>query len=81
MVQAALAQLADDVPVHGCLCFVASEGRLAESGLPALRTLKINGYPLYDPRRLAKRLNDSGPVSVERARALQAALAERLPPA
>lgn len=43
VVQAALAGLADDVPVHGCLCFVAPEGLLADSGLPLLRTLKING--------------------------------------
>jgi len=80
-VRAALAGLADDVPVHGCLCFVPPEGLLADSGLPVLRTLKINGYPLYYPRRLAKRLNSDGPLTDDRARSLCADVAQRLPPA
>jgi hypothetical protein len=54
---------------------------MAESGLPVLRTLKINGYPLYYPRRLARSLNRSGPLTPERAREVRAALAERLAPA
>jgi Nuclease-related domain len=80
-VKAALAEIADDVPVHGCLCFVAPEGFLAESGLPVLQTLKINGYPLYYPRRLVKRLNRAGPLTPARAQILQAELAQRLPQA
>ncbi|MHB8490692.1 MAG: nuclease-related domain-containing protein [Solirubrobacteraceae bacterium] len=77
----ALAGIAAEVAVHGCLCFVAPEGFLAESGLPAVRTLKINGYPLYYPRRLAKCLNGPGPLSPEARRRIGAELAERLPPA
>jgi hypothetical protein len=80
-VKAALAEFASDVPVHGCFCFVAPEGFLADSSLPVLRTLKINGYPLYYPRRLARRLNRSGPLRGEQAHEIHAALAERLTPA
>jgi hypothetical protein len=80
-VKLALAEVASDVPAHGCLCFVAPEGILADTGLPALRTLRINGYPLYSPRRLAKQLNRAGPLSTDRARALQAELAAVLPQA
>jgi hypothetical protein len=80
-VRAALADVAEDVPVHGCLCFVAPEGFLADSGLPVVRTLKINGYPLYYPKRLARRLNQRGPLTAERAKKLQAELDRRLAPA
>ncbi len=80
-VKAALADIASDVPVQGCLCFVAPEAFLADSGLPLLRTLRINGYPLCYPRRLAKRLNRSGPLTADRALTLQAKLAELLPQA
>jgi len=80
-VKAALADNGEDVPVHGCLCFVAPEGFLADVGLPVLRTLKINGYPLYYAKRLAKRLNQRGPITADHAQMLQTALAQRLPPA
>lgn len=80
-VTATLETLADDVPVHGCLCFAAPEGFFADRGLPLLRTLRINSYPLYYPRRLAKRLNSDGTLTADRARALCAEIAERLPPA
>jgi hypothetical protein len=79
--KAALADVAPDVPVRGCLCFVAPEGVLADSGLPVLRTLKINGYPLYYPRRLAKRLNRAGPLTPEHVSRIHADLAQKLPPA
>jgi hypothetical protein len=81
VVRAVLVEVAPDVPVRGCLCFLAPEGFMADSGLPVLRTLKINGYPLYYPRRLAKRLNRPGPLTSEQARRIQAELAERLPAA
>ncbi|HEX4188820.1 MAG TPA: nuclease-related domain-containing protein [Solirubrobacteraceae bacterium] len=80
-VRTAIAEIAPDVPIHGCLCFVTPEGFLADSGLPLLRTLKLGGYPLYYPRRLAKRLNQSGTLEPDRAARLQAELAERLPEA
>jgi hypothetical protein len=81
VVKALLSDAAQDVPVHGCLCFVNPKGWLADSGLPVLRTLKISGYPLYYPRRLAKRLNESGPLSPEQMRQIRATLSQRLPPA
>ncbi|HEX3519571.1 MAG TPA: nuclease-related domain-containing protein [Solirubrobacteraceae bacterium] len=80
-VEAILADLAPEVPVRGCLCFVAPEGFLVDSGLPLLRTLKINGYPLYHPRRLAKKLNRSGQLTRGQASEIHAALVERLRPA
>ena len=80
-VQAAMADIASETPVHGCLCFVAPEGFLADSGLPLVRTLKLNGYPLYYPRRLAKHLNEQGTLTQDRAALLQAELAKRLPAA
>jgi hypothetical protein len=75
----ASADIAAEIPVHGCLCVLAPEGLLADSGLPLLRTLRLNGYPLYHPRRLAKRLNRPGPLGAELTRELHAGLAERLP--
>jgi Nuclease-related domain len=78
-VEAALIDFAPDVPTYGCLCFVAPEGLLAVSGLPRFRTLTINDYPLFDPRRLAKRMNGSGPLTPERARSLLEYLARRFP--
>jgi hypothetical protein len=67
--------------VHGCFCFLDPEGLLAESGLPAFRRLHINGYALYSPRRLAKRLNERGTLSPERMNVLHAHLARAFPPA
>jgi hypothetical protein len=73
-VKAALARLADDAPVHGRLCFVAPAGLLSDIGLAILRTLKIDGYALCYPRRLAKRLNKRGSLTPERANLLHAEL-------
>jgi hypothetical protein len=80
-VRGALGGLLGEVPVSGCLCFIAPEGLLADSGLPLLGTLRIRGHPLYSPRRLAKQLNRKGPIPRQRAFGLQALIAERLPPA
>jgi len=80
-VEATVAELMPDVPVHGCFCFVAPEGLLADSGVPILRTLRIDGFRLFYPRKLAKQLNRTGPLSPERALALAAELARRFPPA
>jgi nuclease-like protein len=78
VVRASLAGLAAEAPVHGCLCFLNPEGLLAESGLPLLKTLTLNGYHLYTPRRLAKRLNKPGPVTPQRCDAIHAQIAQRL---
>jgi hypothetical protein len=81
VVEMALEGLGGAIPVHGCLCFVAPEGLLADVGLPLLRTLKINGCRLYYPRKLARRLNRPGPLGAEQAVAIRAELARCLPPA
>jgi hypothetical protein len=78
IVTAALSDVAPNVPLHGCLCFLAPEGLLADSGLPVLRTLKINGLPLYYPRRLTKHLNRPGPISPDHAIEIATTLADRL---
>jgi hypothetical protein len=79
VVQDALADVAPGVPVRGCLCFLAPEGFMADSGLPVLRTLKINGVPLYYPRRLARRLNRAGSLTAAQALVIHTELASRLP--
>lgn len=60
---AIVAKIDPGAPVHGCLCFLNPEGFVAESGLPVLRTLEMNGYRLYSPRKLARRFNGEGPLS------------------
>lgn len=81
VVRAALAGFAPDVAVHGCLCFIAPAGLLSDAGLPLLGTLKMSGYELLGPRTLARRLRRPGAVTPERALAVHAELATRLPAA
>ncbi len=81
LVEEAMRSIAPDVPVYGCLCFVAPQGWLADADLPMFRTLRVKDVPLYSPRRLAKRLSEPGPVSEARARELRHALGLRFPPA
>jgi hypothetical protein len=80
-VEAVRAALDGDVPVHGCLCFIAPAGLLGDSGLPLLRTLKVRGHHLYYPRRLARRLNRAGPLDAPQLQALAERLASRFPQA
>jgi len=70
-----------DVQVHGCFCFMNPEGQAGGSGLPLVRTLSIDGFPLYYPRRLSKRLNQAGTIGAEQAAVLAEALVERFPQA
>jgi hypothetical protein len=80
-VQAVLAEVSPNVTVHGCFCFVAPEGFLADVELPILRTLKISGYSLFYPRRLVKRLNRSGSLMPQQMTEIHTLLAKCLPPA
>ncbi len=73
-------QGASDVPISGCLCFVPPAGLWGEVGLPAMRTLRIAGHPLYSTRRLCKQLNRAGRIAPAQARELQALLAAALRP-
>jgi hypothetical protein len=76
-----LAVIEQDVPVHGCFCFLNPAGQAGGSGIPLLRTLTIEGFPLYYPRRLVKRLNQAGPIYGGQAMVLAEALIELFPPA
>lgn len=78
-VRAAMEQIAPAAPVHGCFCFVNPTGILSATDLPLLRTLSINGYPLLVPRKLAKRLSQSGELGSGEALSIAEALAGRFP--
>jgi hypothetical protein len=80
-VRAGLALIEQDVPVGGCLCFVNPDGQAGGSGIPLLRTLTVDDFPLYYPRRLSKRLNRHGPVSPKQVGVLAEALVELFPAA
>lgn len=80
-VRAALGSLGQEVPVHGCFCFVNPAGQSGGSGLPLLRTLTVGGFPLYYPRKLAKRLNGRGDLGAEQADLIAEALARLFPSA
>jgi hypothetical protein len=69
-----------DVPVHGCFCFLNPSGQAGGSGLPLHRTLSVDGFPLY-PRRLSKRLNRDGPIDAGQIAVLAEALVELFPAA
>ena len=88
-VKAVMAELDLRVPVYGGFCFwlpIESkrdllDPRIEDNGLPLLRTWTINGYPLFYPRQMARRLNSAGTLSAKHAEELGAALAERFPSA
>jgi hypothetical protein len=52
-----------DVPLTGCFCFVNPDGQAGGSDIPLFGTLTVEGFALYYPRRLSKRLNLDGPLS------------------
>jgi Nuclease-related domain len=78
-VRAALAE--GPPPVHACFCFLNPAKQAGGSGLPTLRTLQIDDFPLFYPRRLAKRLNAPGTLSDESRREIANLLASSFPPA
>jgi hypothetical protein len=78
-VKARLAIIEQDVPVAGCFCFINPDGQAGGSGIPLLRTLEIDGFPLFYPRRLSKRLNQPGPLDGEQIEVLAEALVELFP--
>lgn len=80
-VRAGLAVIEQGVPVSGCFCFINPDGQAGGSGIPLLRTLSIDGFPLYYPRRLSKRLNQEGPLGGEQVKVLAEALVELFPAA
>jgi len=80
-VRGALAEIGETVPVHGCLCFLPPEGLFAEVELPAFRTPRMGEHRLCCSRRLARRLNEPGPLDAAGALHIRAELSERFPAA
>jgi hypothetical protein len=80
-VKAGLGLIEQDVPVGGCFCFVNPDGQAGGSGVPLFRTLNIDGFALFYPRKLSKHLNRRGPVGPEQVAVLAEALVELFPAA
>ena len=88
-VRAVMGELDANVPVYGALCFHLPADtklellnpRFEDHGLPLFKTWTINGYPLFYPRQMCRRLNSAGTLTVQHLEELAASLAERLPSA
>ena len=80
-VRAALTETVPEMPVQACFCFLNPAKQSGGSGLPLLRTLSINGFPLLYPRKLSKRLNEPGELTPASRREVAALLASAFPPA
>ena len=78
-VRAALTETVPAMPVHACFCFLNPASQAGGSGLPVLRTLKIDDFPLFYPRRLSKRLNTPGALSAESRREVAELLSSAFP--
>jgi hypothetical protein len=76
-----LSLIEQDVPVGGCFCFANPDRQAAGSGVPLFRTLSIDGFPLFYPRKLSKHLKRPGPLDGERREILAEALLELFPSA
>ncbi len=61
-VQSSIDSTGLQVPAHACFCFINPEGQSGGTKLPLLRTLRIRGYPLLYPRKLAKRKLGLSPI-------------------
>jgi hypothetical protein len=86
-VQAVMHDLDRTVPVYGAFCFhipadtTIERIRVEDNGLPLLRTWTVDGFPLFSPRQMCRRLNAAGTLSATGAEELGGLLAERFPPA
>ncbi len=80
-VQSAIESIGHEVPVNACFCFINPSAQASGSGVPLLRTLSVEGFPLYYPRKLVKRLNQPGELDPDRALLIAEALAVQFPAA
>jgi len=80
-VRAGLESVGHDAPVGGCFCFISPDGQAGGSGIPLIRTLTIDGLPLFYPRRLSKHLKRPGPLGPRQIEELAEALVELFPSA
>ena len=78
-VRSALAEAIPEMPVHACFCFLNPEGQADGSGLPLFKTLSIDDFPLFYPRKLSKRLNSAGALTEESRREVAELLAHIFP--
>jgi hypothetical protein len=79
-VRDAFTETVPEMPVHACFCFLNPARQAGSSGLPLLRTLSIDGFPLLYPRRLSKRLNSPGALTARSCREVAELLARAFPP-
>lgn len=80
-VLAVFAEAVPEMPVHACFCFLNPAGQASGTGLPLLRTLSIEGFQLFHPRKLSKRLNAPGALTARSRQEVAAMLARALPAA
>ena len=78
-VRSALTETFPEIPVQACFCFLNPKGQAGGSGLPLFRTLSINGFQLFYPRKLSKHLNSPGPLTEEAHREVVELLAHAFP--
>ena len=62
------------IPVHGAICFVDAQ-------LPLLGTITFGGFPMLNPRALARRIGRQGPLASSELPRIADELAARFPPA
>ena len=78
---AAFAETVPEMPVHACFCFLNPSGQAGGAALPIFRTLSINGFPLFIPRKLSKRLNAPGALTARSRRQIAEMLVRAFPAA
>jgi len=71
-VKAAVADIAPDVSVHGCFCFVDTE-------LPLFGTPTISGFSVFGRRGLTRQLNAAGGLTADDAVTLATAIRQSFP--
>ncbi len=67
--------------VQASFCFINPDGQAGGSGIPLFRTLSVDGFPLFYPRKLSKYLKRPGPLNRESRAVLAEALVELFPSA
>ncbi|HZK15171.1 MAG TPA: hypothetical protein VFC52_01100, partial [Solirubrobacterales bacterium] len=80
-VRSALAETVPAMPVHACFCFLNPENQSGGSGLPLLRILRIEDFPLFYPRKLSKHLNRPGELATQSRQEVAELLAGAFPQA
>lgn len=77
----ALAPFDPEIPVHACFCFLNPARQAGGSSLPLFRTLTIEDFPLFYPRKLTKRLSAPGELIAPARQEVAEVLATAFPSA